>query len=105
MDSAEIVINLIWALVAFTIGLIVWDLLGRVKKLEKNTIKINEYHKVKIDTCARCGNHNLVNGTLSTPTQPVISVFEEKTKLPVKKLKTINCLNCGSVEIYLDKNS
>ena len=105
MDPAEIVINLIWVLVAFTIGLIVWDLLRRVKKLEKNTTKINEYHTVKIETCARCGNHTLVNGTLSTTTQPVISVFEEKTTLPVKKLKTMNCLNCGFIEIYLDKNS
>lgn len=70
MDSAEIVINLIWVVVAFIIGFIVWDLLRRVKKLEKNTIKINEYPKVKIDTCVSCGNHTLVNGILSQQHSP-----------------------------------
>lgn len=35
MESTEIVINLIWALVVFAIGFIIWDLLRRIKKLEK----------------------------------------------------------------------
>ena len=104
MDTAEIVLYLIGIIAAFTIGLIIWDLLRRVKKLEKNSDKINEQHKIKSDTCAKCRNHNLVNGTLGIPTQPVINIFEGNTTLPVQKLKTITCLNCGFVEVYLDKN-
>jgi len=54
--------------------------------------------------CDKCGNQNLVDGTLGTPTHPVVNVFEGYATPKVLKLKTVTCLNCGFVEIYLDKN-
>jgi predicted nucleic-acid-binding Zn-ribbon protein len=55
-------------------------------------------------TCVKCGNGNLVEGILAKLSQPLVNVFEGNTKLPNQKLKTVTCLNCGFVEIYLDKN-
>jgi len=54
--------------------------------------------------CAKCGNQNLVDGTLGTPTHPVVNVFEGIATPKVQKLKTVTCLNCGFVEIYLDRD-
>lgn len=54
--------------------------------------------------CVKCGKRNLVKGTLATASQPIVNVFKGNITPPVLKLKTITCLDCGFVEIYLDKN-
>jgi|OpeIllAssembly_1097287.scaffolds.fasta_scaffold2132789_1 predicted nucleic-acid-binding Zn-ribbon protein len=57
-----------------------------------------------INTCYKYGNSNSVNGTLGTPAQPIVNVFQGNTALSFQKLKTGTCLNCGFVEVYLDRD-
>ena len=54
--------------------------------------------------CYKCGNNNLVDGTLGTPTQPVVNLFKGNALPPFQKLKTVTCLNCGFIEIHLDRD-
>jgi predicted nucleic-acid-binding Zn-ribbon protein len=60
--------------------------------------------EIKVMPCYKCGNNNLVDGTLGTSTQPVVNLFKGNALPPFQKLKTVTCLNCGFIEIHLDRD-
>ena len=53
------------------------------------------------NTCPKCERSNLVKGTLETPSQPMGNHFINTTQ--TLKLKTFTCMDCGFVQLYIDK--